>query len=634
MGVKSIPGRGRYHRTAGRNQGRRHGSVTLSNATWSMRSLSSSRVVVFVGYAFSAGCGADDAAIDKTTGTIPAEDVTVSDPCAGNPCGMGTCRGLAGGGHACTCPGGHYDDGATCSACAPIERCASGLTCTGPSDSVCGTCADGTYGLGATCSAWTACSAEQYESAAPGATSDRACRALSVCTAEQYELVAPTGTSDRLCVALAICTKDQYEAAAPTPTEDRVCLPFSVCTSGQFESAAPTATSDRSCAPCTPISGCAAVTCTNANDAMCAACQEGTWGNGASCSAWTACGDGEYEFAAPSATSDRQCRTCAPIANCNAATCTSLLDEVCTTCADGFTLSAGACSNFDDCQNVTTCGTGTCLDGLNAYTCDCSPGAFGDGTTLCTACEAIPHCNAVTCTSLLDEVCTTCADGFTLSAGACSNFDDCQNVTACGAGTCIDGLNAYTCDCPPGASGDGTTLCTACEAIPHCNAVTCTSLSDESCTACADGYALSAGACTQIDDCQNVTACGAGTCIDGLDAYTCDCPPGAFGDGTTLCTACEAIPHRNAVTCTSLSDESCTTCADTFVPDGSGGCTPAASGAISGSIVGVPSPMPTAPQVLLFDTAPAETTPPRSSSTPCPRPTRTPGPTPSRTSPT
>ncbi len=55
---------------------------------------------------------------------------------------------------------------------------------------------------GAACEPHTTCTATEYESTAPTATSNRACTALTVCSGTEYETTAPTATSDRVCTAL------------------------------------------------------------------------------------------------------------------------------------------------------------------------------------------------------------------------------------------------------------------------------------------------------------------------------------------------------------------------------------------------------------------------------------------------
>lgn len=64
------------------------------------------------------------------------------------------------------------------------------------------------------------------------------------CNAGSYQ-----PSSGATCVPVATCTADEYESAAPTATSDRECTQLTVCTSDEYETTAPTATSDRACAP-------------------------------------------------------------------------------------------------------------------------------------------------------------------------------------------------------------------------------------------------------------------------------------------------------------------------------------------------------------------------------------------------
>ena len=73
------------------------------------------------------------------------------------------------------------------------------------------TCDNGTFGDGLSCTAWTDCSEEQYESAAPSHTADRECRTLTVCGSTEYESTAATATSDRVCSALTLCDSIEYK---------------------------------------------------------------------------------------------------------------------------------------------------------------------------------------------------------------------------------------------------------------------------------------------------------------------------------------------------------------------------------------------------------------------------------------
>ncbi|MDB4977345.1 MAG: uncharacterized protein JWN48_5686 [Myxococcaceae bacterium] len=56
-------------------------------------------------------------------------------------------------------------------------------------------------------------------------------------------------------------------------------------------------------------------------------------------------------------------------------------------------------------------------------------------------------------------------------------------------------------------------------------------------TVCTDpDFDLSNQACVRHDDCAGVTACGPGRCSDGVRAYSCTCPSGYAGTGSTACT--------------------------------------------------------------------------------------------------
>jgi hypothetical protein len=63
----------------------------------------------------------------------------------------------------------------------------------------------------------TVCTADQYESTAPTATSDRECKAVTVCTANQYETTAPTATSDRVCKATDVVVFDGCKKSGEAP---------------------------------------------------------------------------------------------------------------------------------------------------------------------------------------------------------------------------------------------------------------------------------------------------------------------------------------------------------------------------------------------------------------------------------
>ena len=144
----------------------------------------------------------------------------------------------------------------------------------------------------------TSCSSGEFVSVAslPG-LSDIECSELRDCTAGEYESVAPTATSNRVCSPVSECYPDEYESVAPTPTSDRECSVLSACLSDEYETMAPTLTSDRACSP---VSECYP----GEYESMPA-----TVSSNRECSVVRECSDNEYETLAPTATSNRICET-------------------------------------------------------------------------------------------------------------------------------------------------------------------------------------------------------------------------------------------------------------------------------------------------------------------------------------
>ena len=51
--------------------------------------------------------------------------------------------------------------------------------------------------------------------------SDNTCNPILTCGGDEYEIAAPTATSNRVCDKLRICQQYEYEATSPTATSDR-----------------------------------------------------------------------------------------------------------------------------------------------------------------------------------------------------------------------------------------------------------------------------------------------------------------------------------------------------------------------------------------------------------------------------
>ncbi|KAA0722348.1 Slit -like protein 2 protein [Triplophysa tibetana] len=123
-------------------------------------------------------------------------------------------------------------------------------------------------------------------------------------------------------------------------------------------------------------------------------------------------------------------------------------------CPDGF--EGDECEiNIDDCEDNDCENNSTCVDGINNYTCLCSPEYTGelceDKQDFCAPelnmCQHESKC-ILTAKGFMCE----CTPGYT--GEYCeADFDDCEDNKCKNGAQCIDAVNGYTCVCPEGYSG-------------------------------------------------------------------------------------------------------------------------------------------------------------------------------------
>jgi len=181
-------------------------------------------------------------------------------------------------------------------------------------------------------------------------------------------------------------------------------------------------------------------------------------------------------------------------------------------------------ADIDECLS-NPCDHGTCIDGIDQYTCECQSGYEGE---MCD--ENIDECLSNSCDN------GTCKDGINQYTCECNpgyegemcdkNIDECLSNT-CDHGTCKDGINQYTCECNPGYEGE---MCDKnideCSPNP-CHHGQCIDGIDQYTCACQWGYV--GEMCDEnVDDCQS-NPCVHGICKDGVDDYTCQCVEGYGG---------------------------------------------------------------------------------------------------------
>ena len=116
--------------------------------------------------------------------------------------------------------------------------------------------------------------------------------------------------------------------------------------------------------------------------------------------------------------------------------------------------------DIDECASSPCQNGGTCIDALNAYTCNCIPGYEGDNCEIGKIRQNLALFLVYQMSNLKENVISiklyfmhyqklsrNTHNFFSIDIDDCAS-DPCQN-----GGTCIDGINSYTCNCDSGYSG-------------------------------------------------------------------------------------------------------------------------------------------------------------------------------------
>ena len=264
----------------------------------------------------------------------------------------------------------------------------------------------------------------------------------------------------------------------------------------------------------------------------------------------------------------------------------------------------GQCEDLDECKVVAAqkrnlCGTGTCINLVGAYRCDCPKGyVFKNGQ-----CEDIDECS-VSPSSVYAANCghgakclnkpggfdCICENGYELKDNKCLNIDECKFRYTCSYGKCVDTDGSYACDCPAGFIFDEKTK--KCQVINECmqpdrcggmQAGRCKKDGNRVRCECYYGYQNAdndlSNICQPINWClQKKSACPPHShCVNSASGAACECNSGYKRDDKGVCVninECDQagnVCHSNAQ-CTDTEGSYNCKCLHGFKGDGIAAC--------------------------------------------------------------
>uniref|UniRef100_A0A8C7NQD2 Notch receptor 2 n=1 Tax=Oncorhynchus mykiss TaxID=8022 RepID=A0A8C7NQD2_ONCMY len=230
--------------------------------------------------------------------------------------------------------------------------------------------------------------------------------------------------------------------------------------------------------------------------------------------------------------------------------------------------------NMEECASSPCENHGTCVDGVNTYSCLCDPPYSGPRCTEdVDECRKNPCQNRARCINSQGSYVCKCRPGYS-GLNCQTNIDDCSPRDSClNNGTCVDDINTFSCRCRPGFYG---TFCeyeqNECDSQPCKHGGTCTDgLGSYRCT-CPVGYN---GQNCQVECVQRPPGCvtvlwgglactvmsptciqvelvckHSGRCVNVGNAHQCQCLPGYTGSYCNeMVDECLSNPCRNGATC-------------------------------------------------------------------------------------
>jgi YD repeat-containing protein len=509
------------------------GSVAACNAPATCdRSGATPKCVCPQGYQLSDAGGGGSCVDINECATPSLNNCDIHATCT-NTAGSFTCAcnapAYAGDGGSCACAAG-YGDGATgctanngtaCQSGADCQngQCVGGTCCASACNSP-GACQTAT---GATCAGGSSCA---YPNAADNTSCDDgdACTVSDVCSSGSC-----VGGGAASCDDGNICTTDTCVSPTGcvhdgTGIMTAGCMTANLCTSYRCDGDAAGTCDAVALVDCTGTSDQCNLGVCSTTTGTCgkqAANEGGSCSDNNACTVGETCTSGTCGGGGPLNCNDNNPCTddsCDAVLGCKNQDNTASCDDgnACTVndqCATGLCQgSPKDCSAENDACNVGVCSAGNCGKSPKADNTACDDGLACTATDVCTGgtCKGSGDscgANASACAEGPPKVCT-CNATYVSSGGQCVPSTNECNASPCVAGaTCNDPSSApnnVVCTCPTGFTGDGKTSGTG---------------------------------CTQIDNCVgNPCGAGLGTCVNGINTYTCNCNMGYVAvNGACVC---------------------------------------------------------------------------------------------------
>jgi hypothetical protein len=236
----------------------------------------------------------------------------------------------------------------------------------------------------------------------------------------------------------------------------------------------------------------------------------------------------------------------------NGGSCIDLVNAYTCDCAPGF--SGFNCEiNDDECAPTPCQNGGACTDGDNGYSCDCLEGFGGvDCETDYNECAFNTCLNGGTCVDAPGDFECLCLSGY--EGPLCQyNINECEPDPCENGGLCSDGVASFTCNCLSEQTGFEGATCADnvddCAPNPCQNAAACEDQVLGFFCACTAGYA--GDTCTvNVDDCGDEPCKNGATCSDGTSTYFCACLDGFSGSNCEVnIDDCAASPCLNQGVC-------------------------------------------------------------------------------------